>query len=216
MARRDRIGSLAPARVGLLGGSFNPAHDGHRHVSHLALKCLRLNQVWWLVSPQNPLKPRAGMAPLDRRLADARATAGDRRVVVTDLESRLRTTYTFDTIRALLRRYPRTRFVWLMGADNLAQIPQWYRWQEIFHTVPIAIFDRASYSFRALGGLAAERFWSCRKTPREAGLLADMRPPAWIYFRTRAHPASATALRAAWRVESSAQQGAGTISPARE
>ena len=216
MARRDRIGSLAPARVGLLGGSFNPAHDGHRHISQLALKHLRLNQVWWLVSPQNPLKPAAGMAALDRRLADACTLAGDRRIVVTDLESRLGTTYTFDTIRVLVRRYPRTRFVWLMGADNLAQIPQWYRWQEIFHMVPIAIFDRASYSFRALGGLAAERFSRCRKTPREAGLLADTRPPAWIYFRSRAHPASATALRAAGHVKSSVRQGAGAISPVRE
>jgi nicotinate-nucleotide adenylyltransferase len=183
-------------RVGLLGGSFNPAHDGHRHISELALKYLALHQVWWLVSPQNPLKPGKGMAPLDDRLARARRVAGHRRIVPTDLEARFGTRYTADTLAALRRRFARARFVWLIGADNLAQFPQWRNWTQIFHTVPVAVFDRPSYSKMALGGLAAVRFAECRRPAWEADRLADTDPPAWIFFHSPLHPISATALRA--------------------
>lgn len=183
-------------RVGLLGGSFNPAHDGHLHISRLALKYLALHQIWWLVSPQNPLKLAAGMAPLADRVARARAVAIDRRIVVTDLEVRLRTRYTVDTLAALDSRFPGNRFVWLIGADNLAQIPQWRNWQQIFHTVPVAVFDRPSYSKVALGGFAATRFARNRRQTRQARGLADMRPPAWIFFHSPLHSVSATALRA--------------------
>ena len=183
-------------RVGLLGGSFNPAHDGHLHISRLALKYLALHQIWWLVSPQNPLKPRTGMAPLADRLARARAVAADRRIVATDLEARLDTRYTVDTLAALTRRFSSTRFVWLIGADNLAQIPRWRSWQQIFHIVPVAVFDRPSYSKVALGGFAATRFARDRRQEREARRLAEMRPPAWIFFHSPLHSVSATALRA--------------------
>lgn len=182
-------------RVGLLGGSFNPAHEGHRDISLTALKRLRLDQVWWLVSPQNPLKPEAGMAPLAERLAAARQVATHPRIIVTGLETRLGTRYTAETLAALSARFPRTRFVWLMGADNLVQLPRWHRWTRLFHTVSIAIFDRPSYSLGALGGLAARRFAHSRKATRQAGTLAGSRPPAWIFFHTRRNPASATALR---------------------
>jgi nicotinate-nucleotide adenylyltransferase len=183
-------------RVGLLGGSFNPAHDGHRHIRELALKYLGLHQVWWLVSPQNPLKPGKGMAPLAGRLDRARAVAADRRIVPTDLEARLGTRYTADTLAALRRRFARTRFVWLIGADNLVQIPQWRNWTQIFHTVPVAVFDRPSYSKNALSGLAAVRFAADRREEREATRLADTDPPAWVFFHSPLHPASATKLRA--------------------
>jgi nicotinate-nucleotide adenylyltransferase len=183
-------------RVGLLGGSFNPAHQGHRHISALALKYLGLHQVWWLVSPQNPLKPDTGMAPLASRLARARAVAGDRRIIPTDLEAWLGTRYSVDTLIALRRRFSRTRFVWLIGADNLVQIPQWRNWTQIFHTVPVAVFDRPSYSKIALSGLAAARFSRHRLSERDAGRLADMEPPAWIFFHAPLVPVSATALRA--------------------
>ena len=147
-------------RIGLLGGSFNPAHRGHLHLSLTALKCLDLDEVWWLVSPQNPLKPVAGMAPFADRLEQARQiAAGHNRIRVTDLENRLGGShYTADTLRILRRRFPRLRFVWLMGGDNLAQIPHWERWTEIFRTVPIAVFDRPSYSLKALAGRAAQAF----------------------------------------------------------
>ena len=183
-------------RIGLLGGSFNPAHEGHRHISLLALKYLHLDELWWLVSPQNPLKSTNDMAPFAERLASARAMARHPRIRVSDIESRLHTRYTADTLHALRSRFPHTRFVWIMGADNLAQIPRWERWTEIFNTVPIAVFDRATYSFRALAGKAAQRFARQRIESRNAAALADQKAPAWVYFHARRHPASASSIRA--------------------
>ncbi len=188
--------STLTRRIGLLGGSFNPAHAGHRHISLAALTRLRLDRVWWLVSPQNPLKPVAGMAPLAGRLALARRVAAHPRIVVTDLEARLGTRYTADTLAALTARFPRVRFVWLMGADNLIQLPDWQHWTQIFHTMPIAVFARPAYCLRASGGKAARRFARHRRAERNAGSLADQRPPAWTLFHIPLHPASATALRA--------------------
>ncbi|MBT4905881.1 MAG: nicotinate-nicotinamide nucleotide adenylyltransferase, partial [Rhodospirillaceae bacterium] len=127
-------------RIGLLGGSFNPAHDGHRHISQLALARLGLDEVWWLVSPQNPLKSEAGMAPFESRLESADRIACDRRIRVSALEAELGTRYTADTLKALQNRYPAARFVWLMGADNLVQISRWRAWTQIFKTIPIAVF----------------------------------------------------------------------------
>ena len=180
-----------------MGGSFNPAHGGHLHISPLALKLLDLDQIWWLVSPQNPLKPVDGMAPFAVRLEGARRIAeADRRIVVTDLESRLRSSrYTADTLKALRRRFPRLRFVWLMGGDNLVQIPKWERWPDIFRTVPIAVFDRPSYSLKALSGLAAKRFARYRVPASDERRLAEMEPPAWVFFHTRLDDRSATRIR---------------------
>jgi ribosome silencing factor RsfS/YbeB/iojap/nicotinate (nicotinamide) nucleotide adenylyltransferase len=163
----------------------------------LALKLLDLDQIWWLVSPQNPLKPVDGMAPFSIRLDEARrAAATDRRILVTDLESRLGSShYTADTLRALRRRFPRLRFVWLMGGDNLIQIPRWERWSEIFWTVPIAVFDRPSYSSKALSGPAARRFVRDRVPASDARRLAEMEPPAWVFFHARLDERSATKIR---------------------
>lgn len=184
-------------RVGLLGGSFNPAHDGHRHVSLEAMKRLGLDAVWWLVSPQNPLKPVEGMAPFTERIASARAAARHPRIVPTGIEADLGTRYTADTLKALTARFPRTQFVWLMGADNLAQIRHWQHWTRIFETVPVAVYDRPSYSLRALSGLAAQRFARARIDQDHARALAGTPAPAWVFFLAKRHPASATALRAA-------------------
>lgn len=183
-------------RVGLLGGSFNPAHEGHCHISLLALNRLKLDEIWWLVSPQNPLKPVAGMAPLAQRMATARAMARDRRIKVTDIETALGTQYTADTIAALQRHFPRLDFVWLMGADNLRQIARWDRWQGIFRSVPIAVFDRPAYSLSALNAKAAQRFAASRVAAEAAAGLVGRRPPAWTFIRCRLHPASATQIRA--------------------
>lgn len=191
-----RGGAVSGLRIGLLGGSFNPAHAGHRHISLLALKLLALDELWWLVSPQNPLKSTADMAPFAARLAEARRVAVHPRIRVTGIEARLKTRYTADTLHSLKQRFPRTQFVWIMGADNLAQIPRWERWTEIFAAVPIAVFDRATYSFRALAGKAARRFANRRIDSRDATRLAGSRPPAWVYFHVRRHPASATSIRA--------------------
>jgi nicotinate-nucleotide adenylyltransferase len=189
-------GDRRRGRVGLLGGSFNPAHDGHRHISVEALKRLGLDEVWWLVSPQNPLKARAGMAPLGDRVATARTVANHPRLRPTDLERHLGTTYTAETVGRLRRAFPRLRFVWLMGADNLIQIPHWHRWTAIFHAVPVAILDRGPYSGRALAGLAARRFAAARMPAKGAAALAGREPPAWVFLPIRRHAASATAIRA--------------------
>jgi nicotinate (nicotinamide) nucleotide adenylyltransferase/ribosome silencing factor RsfS/YbeB/iojap len=180
-----------------LGGSFNPAHSGHLHISLLALKYLVLDEVWWLVSPQNPLKPVEGMAPFAIRLEQARRVAAAHpRIIVSDLENRLGPSrYTADTLRVMRHRFPRLRFVWLMGSDNLVQIPRWERWTEIFKTVPIAVFDRPSYSVKALAGSAAKRF-SPRRVPVAAARgLAEMKPPAWVFFHTPLDARSATRIR---------------------
>jgi nicotinate-nucleotide adenylyltransferase len=192
--------ALRPAprrRIGLLGGSFNPAHQGHRAISLEAIKQLRLDQVWWLVSPQNPLKDAAGMAGLDDRMASARAVAaGHPRLVVTDLEQRLGTRYSIDTLQWLSRRC-RASFVWLIGADNLAQLPQWRGWRRLVELVPIAVVDREPYSYRALAGRVARRYAAHRMPERDAPGLAAGDPPAWVYLRLRRQKASSTAIRQA-------------------
>ncbi|RVU36686.1 nicotinate-nucleotide adenylyltransferase [Hwanghaeella grinnelliae] len=195
--KRSRQGRSQRRRyVGLLGGSFNPAHDGHLHISREALKRLRLQEVWWLVSPQNPLKDREGMAPLADRMASAKAvSAGDRRIRPTDIEVKLGTTYTAQTLAKLIRHYPNLRFVWLMGSDNLIQIPRWRDWNKIFMLVPIAVFTRPTYDSRALSGKAAQRYRRCRLPLYAAGRLAQSRPPVWSFVSFRRHPASATAIR---------------------
>jgi nicotinate-nucleotide adenylyltransferase len=167
------------------------------HISLLALKLLDLDQIWWLVSPQNPLKPVDGMAPFLVRLEGARRIAkADRRILVTDLEGRLGPSrYTADTLKALRRRFRRLRFVWLMGGDNLVQIPKWERWPEIFRTLPIAVFDRPSYSLRALSGAAAKRFARSRIAASNERRLAETEPPAWVFFHTRLDDRSATRIR---------------------
>lgn len=182
--------------IGLLGGSFNPAHEGHLYISQVALKRLGLDAVWWLVSPQNPLKPSAGMAPLAERLAGARQAARHPRIYVTDMEAALGSRFTTDTLGRLNRRFPRARFVWLMGADNMLQIPRWRRWPDIFQRTPVAVIARPAYSWNAMHGKAALRYRSARIGERAAKSLARRRPPAWLYIATRLHPASATEIRA--------------------
>ena len=183
-------------RVGLLGGSFNPAHPGHLQVARLARKRLRLDQVWLLVSPGNPLKPVDGMAPLPDRLAGTRAIADGRRIVATDIERVLRTRFTRDTLRALRRRFPRVRFVWLMGADGLVELPRWRRWRDIARTLPIAVLPRPGYNHSALAGQAARTLRAARRPARAAPVLARGDPPAWIFLTAPQTAISATAIRA--------------------
>ncbi len=184
-------------RIGLLGGSFNPAHDGHRYISTEALRRLGLDEIWWMVSPQNPLKSESGMAPYGKRLASAQVVARHPRIRVTSIEAEMGTQYTADTLESLVQRYPATHFVWLMGADNLLQIPRWRDWSKIFNTVPIAVFARDSYDSKALSGIAAHRFRASRLPASAAKVLADAALPAWVFLRIRPHPAAATDLRQA-------------------
>ena len=186
-------------RIGLLGGSFNPAHEGHRHVAELVRRRLRLDQVWLLVSPGNPLKPVAGMATLAARLASARRIADGRRIVATAIEAALGTRYTADTLLALRQRFPRAHFVWVMGADNLVQLPRWQRWRDIAGAMPFAVVPRPTYNQAALAGQAARRLRRARRTASLAPALAGMVPPAWVFLPAPQHAASASAIRAAHR-----------------
>ena len=179
-------------KTGLLGGSFNPAHRGHRKISLAAIDALGLDEVWWLVSPGNPLKPVEGMAPLAARAASARAAARRAPIRMTAIERELGTRYTIDTLRALRRRFPARRFVWIMGADNLAQFHRWKDWRGIARTVPIAVFARPGYAAKAFSSPAMAWMRRYRVRPGELseGALPQM---AWIAFDP--DPSSATALR---------------------
>jgi nicotinate-nucleotide adenylyltransferase len=193
-----RLGRIVPRRIGLFGGSFNPAHRGHLHVARMALRALDLDQIWLLVSPQNPLKAADGMAPLTERLAGMRAlAAGDRRLWASALEGDLDTRYTAETLAMLRRRFPRARFVWLMGADNLAQLSRWERWSSIFHTAGVAVFDRPSYARFALASKAARRYARHRATAHSTRRLATQRLPRWAFLHSRLDQASASSIRAA-------------------
>ncbi|MDP9414003.1 MAG: nicotinate-nucleotide adenylyltransferase [Pseudomonadota bacterium] len=184
-------------RTGLLGGSFNPAHRGHRAISMQAAGALGLDEVWWLVSPGNPLKPGTGMAPLEARFRSALAASGRARIRVTAIERELGTRYTLDTIRVLQRRFPSRRFIWLMGADNLAQFHLWKEWRKIAMLVPIAVVGRPGYD--SLAHAARAMSW-LRRFVRPAGQArhwTKWRPPALVLLHLPPDPTSATALRAA-------------------
>lgn len=190
----------AGQRIGLMGGSFNPAHEGHLHVARMCLKSLALDRIWWLVSPQNPLKSTTGMAPLATRLAGARrlvAQSGEKRITVTDIETRLHTTRTIDTLRALKRRHAAVDFVWLMGADNMLQLPRWAKWREITREVPLAVYPRPGYTLKARLSPAALMLREATLDVSDAACLAGLRAPALVFLQGREHRASATAIRAA-------------------
>lgn len=189
------FGSRLRLTVGLLGGSFNPAHEGHLHFSRRAKRALGLDQVWWLVSPQNPLKPVQGMGRFEERLDRARRTAAkDAFIRVTDLEKRLGVRYSADTVAAVKKRLPCMKFVWLMGADNLSQLPKWRGWTRLMRLVPVAVMARPTYSLPALAGKAALRYRGQRQNPER---LAKASPPAWCFLWLAQHPAAASRIRAA-------------------
>jgi nicotinate-nucleotide adenylyltransferase len=183
--------------TGLLGGSFNPAHGGHRRISLFTAEALGLDDVWWLVSPGNPLKPKAGMAPLAARVASAKRQARRARIRVTAIERELGTRYTVDTLRALVRRYPQRRFVWLMGADNLAQFHQWKDWRTIARLMPIAVIARPGYDGAAVASPAMA--WLGRFRRSQSSLRSPERwsAPALVTLRFDPDARSATAIRQA-------------------
>lgn len=183
----------------MLGGSFNPPHGAHVAVSDAALKRLGLDQVWWLVSPGNPLKDRGELAPLEDRLTLCRRLAAHPRIHVTALEADLGTAATAVTIAFLKRRCPAARFVWLMGGDNLAGFHRWGAWREIARMVPMAIVDRPSWRLRALSSPAGKTLARFRLPDDCAKLLAGQQPPAWVYLPTRLSDESSTEIRAGRR-----------------
>jgi len=186
----------AGLKIGLLGGSFNPAHEGHLHISDVAIKRLGLDYVWWLVAPQNPLKPSIGMAPLSDRLSYAAAMfENHRRVFVMDIERELGTRYTIDTLAKLKRRFPQVHFVWLMGTDNLASFRHWKRWDQIAKTVPIAVVMRPGSTLAPLHAKAAQRFAPHRRAAPCLCRKAIRRPPFLTVLDGPRNSLSATELR---------------------
>jgi nicotinate-nucleotide adenylyltransferase len=191
-------------RIGLLGGSFNPPHVAHRAISLFAIKRLKLDRVWWLVTPGNPLKDRGALHDLDQRIDAAREMAEDPRIDISCLESVIGTRYTVDTITYLRRRASGLRFVWIMGADNLAQFHRWQNWRRIAAEVPIAVIDRPPQSFRALAAPAAQALARYRLPENQAGRLADHRTPAWVFLTGMKSSLSSTGLRnpdGSWRTK---------------
>lgn len=182
-------------RIGLLGGSFNPPHQAHRAISRFALTRLQLDRVWWLVTPGNPLKENGNLHELGERMKAAREVADDPRIEVSCLESVIRTRYTIDTINTLRRRFPGLRFVWIMGADNLAQFHRWQDWRRIAAQVPMAVIDRPPQSFRALASPAAQALSRYRLPENKAALLADRPAPAWVFLTGLKLNLSSTGLR---------------------
>ena len=186
---------LAPGQtVGLFGGSFDPAHDGHAHVAEIARKRLGLDRIIWLVSPQNPLKPQS--SSLKQRMKSARKVALGPTMIVSDVEARLGSPYTIDTLRALKARFPAVHFVWIMGADNLQSLHRWRGWTQILKEAPVAVIARPSAALKSRLAPAAQRFSGRRIPSREARLLARQTPPAWLYMRAPFNYSSSTAIRA--------------------
>jgi len=181
-------------KIGLMGGSFNPAHEGHVHVAETALKRLGLDYVWWLVTPHNPLKPTVGLAPLEDRVAQAKGIARHPRIVVVDLEHGLGTRYTIDTLKALHRRFAGTKFVWLMGSDNLAGFKNWHRWPEIVAQAPIAVVMRPGSVMAPLYSHVVHRFGASRLSD---GKIAEFQAPAITVIDGKRNAQSSSAIRAA-------------------
>jgi nicotinate-nucleotide adenylyltransferase len=184
-------------RVGLFGGTFDPPHEAHLGACLLAMKRLDLDQVWWLVTPGNPLKDTRGLAPLEERIVAARALARHPRIQVTGIEAQIGTPYTFETIAWLRRHCPGVRFVWIMGADNLRSFHRWQQWRGIAALVPMAVVDRLGPSLYASASPAGQALAGARIAERRAKSLPDRRPPAWVYLHGLKSPLSSTALRAA-------------------
>jgi nicotinate-nucleotide adenylyltransferase len=184
-------------QVGLFGGSFNPPHAGHALVAEIALRALHLDQLWWMVTPGNPLKAGRSLAPLAERLALSEAAAEDPRIKVTAFEAAFNVRYTADTLALIRARNPGVDFVWVMGADNLAQFHRWQRWREIAMTVPIAVIDRPGSTLSFMSSVVAKTFDFARVDEKDAPRLARMRAPAWTFIHGPRSSLSSTAIRAA-------------------
>ena len=196
MQGKDLHKAIKDLKVGLLGGSFNPAHEAHLEISLCALGKLGLDQIWWLVSPQNPLKSAKGMASYEERLTHAQHIAQcEPRILISDIESQLGTQYTIDSLHKIKEQHPHTRFIWLMGGDNLDQLPRWHRWQDIVALIPFAVFNRPDYSPDLDQTILMQHYKDDYLPEEHASQLSEHSPPRWTYITSTNNPLSATQIR---------------------
>ena len=182
-------------KIGVLGGSFNPAHEGHIHISNIALKEFKLDEVWWLVSPQNPLKTNFTTTNLKKRINYAKQISNGYKIRVEDLESKFKTNLTSKTLKIILERYKGTKFIWLMGADNLKEINRWFNWKNIFNTMPIAVFDRGVYSYTIINSIAGKRYFSKLHKRKNSLSIFNKPLPSWKFIHNIKNPTSSTYIR---------------------
>lgn len=194
-SRSLRLFKRRNMRIGLLGGSFNPAHQGHIYISNIAIKLFNLHEIWWLVSPQNPLKYTKNTAPLKERMDYARKIIIGNKIRVYSLEDKFNTVYTYHTIKKILECQPGNRFMWLMGADNLAQINLWVNWNKIFNLMPIAVFNREGYSRSVMSSVAANYYYQNLYNRENFSKIFRRKLPIWTFIRIRNHPYSSTKIR---------------------
>ena len=179
-------------KIGVLGGSFNPAHEGHIHISNIALKEFKLDEIWWLVSPQNPLKTNFTKTNLKKRINYAKQISNGYKIRVEDLESKFKTNLTSKTLKIILERYKGTKFIWLMGADNLKEINRWFNWKNIFNTMPIAVFDRGVYSYSIINSVAGKRYFSKLHKRKNSLSIFNKPLPSWKFIHNIKNPTSTT------------------------
>tara|TARA_B100000482_G_C12577467_1_gene286461 strand:+ start:736 stop:1353 length:618 start_codon:yes stop_codon:yes gene_type:complete len=182
-------------KIGVLGGSFNPAHEGHIHISNIALKEFKLDEIWWLVSPQNPLKNNFTKIKLKKRINYAKQISNGYKIRVEDLESKFKTNLTSKTLKIILERYKGTKFIWLMGADNLKEINRWFNWKNIFNTMPIAVFDRGVYSYSIINSIAGKRYFSKLHKRKNSLSIFNKPLPSWKFIHNIKNPTSSTYIR---------------------
>ena len=182
-------------KIGVLGGSFNPAHEGHIHISNIALKEFKLDEIWWLVSPQNPLKTNFTTTNLKKRINYAKQISNGYKIRVEDLESKFKTNLTSKTLKIILERYKGTKFIWLMGADNLKEINRWFNWKNIFNTMPIAVFDRGVYSYAIINSMAGKRYFSKLHKRKNSLSIFNKPLPSWKFIHNIKNPTSSTYIR---------------------
>ncbi len=182
-------------KIGILGGSFNPAHEGHLYISNIALKIFKLDEVWWLVSPQNPLKDTLIKNNVKVRINYAKSISNRYKIRVEDLETKFNTNLTAKTLKIIVKRYAGTKFIWLMGADNLKEIDKWFNWKSIFNTMPIAVFDRGVYSYSIINSIAGKRYFSKLHKRKNSKSIFNARPPSWQFIHNCKNPISSTNIR---------------------
>ena len=182
-------------KIGILGGSFNPAHEGHIYISNIALKEFKLDEIWWLVTPQNPLKTNFTKPNLKKRINYAKQISNGYKIRVEDLESKFKTNLTSKTLKIILERYKGTKFIWLMGADNLKEINRWFNWKNIFNTMPIAVFDRGVYSYSIINSIAGKRYFSKLHKRKNSLSIFNKPLPSWKFIHNIKNPTSSTYIR---------------------